>query len=92
MNTLPEVLTAFGPFGLASGGDLLQAARRLGEGIALLAAAWPDAYATLRRHIQGIVLLARRDHERSHTPATLPKAVLLTAGRPARDYRRPSLS
>ncbi len=79
LNDAPEVLATFGGFGFAGHLERAVSATTLEAGVALLRRCWPEAHAALIRHLDAIVLLSPRGFERSHTPATLRGAILLTA-------------
>jgi HEXXH motif-containing protein len=82
LNADPATAAMLAPFGLAQGDGLTAGMERIAAGIALLAEVWPAAHAALVRHVRGLVLLAPRGHERSHSPKSLCGTVLMTAGAP----------
>lgn len=82
LNADPAVRAALAPFGLAEGEVLHAAMARLAAGLGLMAQVWPAAAETLARHVRGLVLLAPRGYERSHSPQSLCGTIMMTAGAP----------
>lgn len=78
LNSSPEVRVAAGRFGFAGPGELQIAIDCVEGGLALLRAVWPEAHAAAERILGGWVILAGRDHTRSHTSQWLHGAILIT--------------
>lgn len=70
--------------GLADQGELLRHGAVFRDGISLLREVWPTAYSAAKRHLRGFVLLERRGHARSHSPASLGGVMYTTLDSPDR--------
>lgn len=82
LNADPAVASALASFHLANGAELSIAGARIAAGLALMAEIWPEAHAALVRHVRGLVLLAPRGYERSHSPMSLCGTIVMTASAP----------
>lgn len=81
-NAVPEVALATRDFGLCRSSELDEGMCRVADGLALLAYLWPAAASAAKRHLKGVMVLARRDHSRSHSPRLLQGMVLASAEDP----------
>jgi len=79
LNICPEVTSATQRFGLIASSGLPAAQSALEGGMALLHQIWPEAHADAERMLVGWVILALRDHTRSHTSPRMQGSVMLTA-------------
>jgi HEXXH motif-containing protein len=77
-NSALEIAEVARAFGVCDLSELPKGLSRIAAGLAALRNIWPAAAGAAARHLKGLLVLAKRDHSRSHSPSLFQGMVLLS--------------
>ncbi len=77
-NSAVEIAGVARAFGLCDPSELPKGLSRISAGLGALRNIWPAAGGAAARHLKGLLVLAKRDHTRSHSPPLFQGMVLLS--------------